>query len=145
MVSFQELNEQNHQISELTKVILYMIQDRTICDTDVTCDLFFELTNKIKNHMDTEERELYKNMLTHSDKNIKQTAENFLSGSAEIKRVFKHYMKRWCHNKNLRIKNHEQFVKDTEHFFELIQERIISETEKLYPLVRVVYGEQMAA
>ena len=145
MVSFQELTEQNHKISELTKVILYMIQDRTICDTDVTCDLFFDLTDKIKKHMDVEERELYKNMLTHSDRNVKQTAENFLSGSAEIKRVFKHYMKRWCYNKNLRIKNHEEFVKDTEHFFELIQDRIISETEKLYPVVRKVYGDQMVA
>lgn len=145
MVTFKELNEQNHKISERTKIILYMIKDRTICDTDVTCELFFDLTDRIKKHMDIEERELYKGMLTHSDKHIKTTAENFLSGSAEIKRVFKHYMKRWCHNKNLRIKNHEQFVQETADLFDMIETRMIHETEKFYPIVRNVYGEQMAA
>ena len=145
MVSFKELNEQNHMIAERAKIILYMIQDRTICDTDVTCDLFFDLTDRVKKHMDIEERELYKSMLTHKDHEIKKTAENFLSGSAEIKRIFKQYMKRWCHNKNLRIKNHEQFVQETTELFEIIQVRIINETEKFYPVVRTVYGEQMAA
>ena len=54
-------------------------------------------------------------------------------------------MKRWCNNKNLRIKNHQQFNKETEDIFELIQVRSINETEKFYPAVRKVYGEQMAA
>ncbi len=145
MVSFKELNEQNHKISERSKIILYMIQDRTICDTDVTCDLFFDLMDRVKKHMDIEERELYKGMLTHSDHTVKQTAENFLSGAAEIKRVYKQYMKRWCHNKNLRIKNHDQFVEETAALFDMIEMRIINETEKFYPVVRSVYGEQMAA
>ena len=145
MVSFKELNEQNHMIAERAKIILYMIQDRSICDTDVTCDLFFDLTDRVKKHMEVEERELYKSMLTSNDPHVKMTAENFLSGAAEIKRVFKQYMKRWCHNKNLRIKNHEQFVKETNEIFSMVQDRIISETEKFYPVVRSVYGEQMAA
>ncbi|WP_198265412.1 hypothetical protein [sulfur-oxidizing endosymbiont of Gigantopelta aegis] len=145
MISFKELNEQNHKIVERSKIILYMIQDRTICDSDVTCDLFFDLTDRIKKHMDIEERELYKNMLTHSDHGIKQTAENFLSGSAEIKRVLKQYMKRWCHSHHLRIKDHDQFVSETEEIFEMIQVRIINETEKFYPAVRSVYGEKMVA
>jgi len=145
MVSFDELNEQNHKIAERTKIILYMIKDREICNTDVTCDLFFDLTDKIKNHMDLEERELYKGLLTHSDKTIKTTAENFLSGSAEIKRIFKHYMKRWCHNKNLRIRNHDQFIQATAEQFDMIETRMIKETEKFYPVVRKVYGEQMVA
>lgn len=145
MVSFKELNEQNHMISERAKIIMYMIQDRSICDTDVTCDLFFDLTDRIKKHMEIEERELYKDLLTNNDQSVKQTAENFLSGQAEIKRVFKQYMKRWCHNKNLRIKNHEQFVQETNEFLNMIQDRIVSETEKFYPVVRSVYGERMVA
>jgi hypothetical protein len=145
MISFKELNEQNHKIVERSKIILFMIQDRAICDTDVTENLFFDLAETVKTHMDIEERELYKSMLTHSDHEIKQTAENFLSGSAEIKRVLKQYMKRWCHANQLRIKNHAQFVKETEEIFEMIQVRIINETEKFYPAVRAVYGEQMAA
>lgn len=145
MVSFKELNEQNHMIAERAKIILYMIQDRTICDTDVTCDLFFDLIERVKGHLDVEERELYRNLLTHNDQKVKNTAENFLSGSAEIKRVFKQYTKRWCRNHKLRIKDHERFVKETNEIFEMIQDRVISETERFYPVVRSVYGEQMAA
>ena len=145
MITFQEINHQNHKILERINIISYMIKDRTICDSDVTCDLFFDLMDRIKSQMDVEERELYKDMLTHNDSTIKTTADNFLSGAAEIRRVYKHYMKRWCHNKNLRIKNYDNFVQETDDFLDLIQLRIIDKTEKFYPVVRSVYGEKMAA
>ncbi|MCU7837474.1 MAG: hypothetical protein KZQ83_19815 [gamma proteobacterium symbiont of Taylorina sp.] len=145
MVTFEEISQHNHKILERINIISYMIKDRTICDSDVTCDLFFDLMDRIKSQMDIEERELYKDMLTHSDHAIKTTADNFLSGAAEIRRVYKHYMKRWCHNKNLRIKNHDNFVQETDDFLDLIQLRIIDKTEKFYPVVRSVYGEKMAA
>ena len=145
MVTFKELNEQNHMIAERAKIIAYMIQDRTICDTDVTNELFFDFVQMVKSHLDIEERELYKKLLTHPEQGVKNTAENFLSGSAEIKRVFKQYTRRWCHNHKLRIKDHDRFVKETNEIFDMIQDRIISETEKFYPVVRNVYGEQMAA
>lgn len=145
MVTFKELNEQNHMIAERAKIIAYMIQDRTICDTDVTNELFFDFVQMVKSHLDIEERELYKKLLTHPEQGVKNTAENFLSGSAEIKRVFKQYTRRWCHNNKLRIKDHDRFVKETNEIFDMIQDRIISETEKFYPVVRNVYGEQMAA
>jgi len=136
MVTIEELQYQNHYIMERSKIILYMIQDRTICDSDVTCDLFFDLTDKIKEHMAVEERELYKDLLTSPDAEVRKIANNFLSGSAEIKRIFKEYMKKWCHNKQLRIKNHAWFISDTKDLFEAVQDRIVKETEKLYPVIR---------
>ena len=145
MISFNELNEQNHKIAELSKVILYMIQDRSICDTDIACDMFFNYVTEVKDHLDREERELYKNLLTHSDIEVKNTATKYLSGSADLKRVFKGYLKKWSRNKELRIKDHEQFVKDTRDMFEMVQDRAIDETENFYPLVRSVTGSQVAA
>ena len=149
MVTFETINHNNHKILERINIIAYMIQDRTICDSDVTCDLFFDLMDRIKSQMDLEERELYKGMLTHNDSLVKTTADNFLSGAAEIRRVYKHYIKRWCHHNNkhnsLRIKNHKQFIAETNDFLDLIQMRIIDKTEKFYPVVRSVYGEKMAA
>jgi len=145
MVTFEQINHHNHKILERINIIGYMIKDRTICDSDVTCDLFFDLMDRIKNQMDIEERELYRDMLTSSDVTVKTTADNFLSGAAEIRRVYKQYMKRWCHNKSLRIKNYKQFVEETDDFLDVIQLRIIDKTEKFYPVVRSVYGEKMAA
>ena len=145
MITFDELTEQNQKIAELAKVVVYLINDRSICDTQTTCDLFFDFLARVKSHLDVEERELYQELLTHRDNDVKMTANKFLSGSSEIKRVFKEYTKRWCKNKQLRIKDHEVFIKETDEMCELVMDRIIDETEHFYPIVRQVYGTRMAA
>ena len=145
MVSFSELHTQNHKITELSKVLLHIINERSLCDTDVTCDIFFDYTTKVKAHLDQEERELYRDLLTHSNSEVKATATKYLSGSADIKRILKSYLKHWCRNKNLRIKDHEKFVHESEEIFNLINDRISDEVENFYPMVREIYGTQMAA
>lgn len=138
MVSFTELNQQNDTITELSNVLCHLIDERSVCDLKVTCDLFFSYVDRVKEHLDLEERELYQSMLLHSDQNIRNTANKFLSGSGEIKRVFGQYLKRWSKNKELRINDHDQFVKDTREMFQLVFNRIEDEVEHLYPTVRAV-------
>lgn len=138
MVSFTELNQQNDTITELSNVLCHLIDERSVCDLKVTCDLFFSYVDQVKAHLDLEERELYQSMLLHSDQNIRNTANKFLSGSGEIKRVFGQYLKRWSKNKELRINDHDQFVKDTREMFQLVFNRIEDEVEHLYPTVRAV-------
>lgn len=138
MVSFEELNQQNDKITELSNVLSYLIDDRAVCDTSVTCELFFEYVDRVRQHLDLEERELYQSLLNHQDGKVCNTARMFLSGSGEIKRVFTQYLKRWCKNKELRIKDHDQFVKETREMFELVLRRIEDEVERLYPTVRTV-------
>ena len=145
MVSFDELNEQNHKISELTQVIMYLIKDRSICDSEVTCALFFDLTDKIKDQLDMEERELYKDLLTHKDQELNVLANEYLSSSVEFKRKLKSYIKYWCHNKSLRIKNHDDFLNKTDELFSIMQDRIVNVTENLYPLVKKINSEKVAA
>ncbi|MEZ5452231.1 MAG: hypothetical protein R3E93_05325 [Thiothrix sp.] len=138
MISFNELNAQNDKITELSNVLSYLIDDRAVCDTSVTCELFFDYADRVRMHLDVEERELYQALLSHKDNKVCNTARMFLSGSGEIKRVFSQYLKRWCKNKELRIKDHAQFVKETREMFELVLRRIEDEVERLYPTVRDV-------
>jgi len=145
MISFEELTEQNHKIAELSKVLSYIIEDRSICDTEVTCDLFFDYAQRVQEHLDVEERELYQALLIHSEKTVNNTAHRFLSGSTAIRKVFKQYLKRWCGNHSLRIRDHGLFVKDTREMFALILQRIQDETEHLYPTVKKVALEKQAA
>ena len=144
MINFAELNKQNHKIAELSKVLSRIIEDRELCDTDVTCDLFFDFTDQVKNHLDVEDKEIYQDLLTHKESRVKNTASRFLSGSAEIKRVFKQYLKHWCHNKTLRIKDHQRFVRETNEMFELVLNRIQDEVEHLYPTVKEIELEKAA-
>lgn len=145
MVPFSTLYQQNDKITELSNVLYYLINDRAICDTAVTGELFFTYVDQVREHLDVEEREIYQVMLAHRESDIRNIANKFLSGSGEIKRVFGQYLKRWCKNKHLLIKDHDQFVKETREMFDLVLRRIEDEVEHLYPTVRAVQGGQMAA
>ena len=97
---------------------------------------FFQ--DMVKEHLDLEERELYQSMLLHSDQRVRQTANKFLSGSGEIKRVFGQYLKQWSRSHELRINDYERFTKDTREMIQLVLNRIEDEVEHLYPTVREV-------
>ncbi|MCK5903190.1 MAG: hypothetical protein KAG28_08560 [Cocleimonas sp.] len=133
MLSLDVLKESNHKIAEHSKVLSVLIRNRELCDTQVMCDIFFRYVDLVREHLNTEDRNLYQSMMIHNDADIKNTARDFMSGSVEIKRVIAQYTKRWCKKGTLRIKNHEQFISDTEDIFELVWKRIINESEHLYP------------
>jgi hypothetical protein len=143
MIPFDTLNVQNHEVSELSKVLTVLIQDREICDTTITCDLFLRYTDKVKTHLDMVDKTLFSDLLSHSDSKINATANRFLNGSREIKRIFNSYTHKWC-AKGLHIYNHDQFIAETQEIFRLIQGRTLAETEELYPLARQVENEKLA-
>ena len=133
MISYMELHEQNHKITELSNVLSYLINERSMCDTTVSCELFFRYVAMVREHLEVEERELYQLLLVHEDNDVRNTGRKFLSGSGEIKRVFGQYLKRWCKGKELRIRDHDAFVRDTREIFGLVIRRIDDETVHLYP------------
>jgi len=148
MLTFSELHEQNHKITELSNVFLYLIQDRSMCDTACARDLFFDYKARVKEHIEVVDQRLCSKLISYPDQQVKNTADRFLSGSTEIKRIFSDYVKDWCSEKDrtLTIRNHDDFVKDTREMFGLVLERIQRETEHLYPLIRKLEdGGKLAA
>jgi hypothetical protein len=147
MVTFAELHAQNHKITELSNVFLYLIKDRAMCDTEVACDLFFDFTKKVREHVELVDKQLCGRLISHPDQAVKNTANRFLSGSAEIKRIFASYLRDWCSEKHkeLNVRNHERFVEETNQMFTLVMERIQRETEHLYPLIRKLEQRDLAA
>ena len=139
MITYEELNEQNHRITELSNVLSYLFKDRSMCDTGSCCDLFYHYVDLVKKHIDLVDRDMYSDMLASPDKKINNVARNFMSGSLEVKRILKDFSRHWCpsrKNDALKIKDHEKFLKDTDALFEIVLQRILDETEHLYPLVR---------
>jgi hypothetical protein len=139
MITYAELNEQNHRITELTNVLSYLFKDRSMCDTGSCCDLFYRYVSLVKKHIEMVDKDMYSDLLKSPDKKINNVARNFMSGSVEIKRILKTFTKRWCPTKkkdSLHINEHALFMKDTEELFEIVLQRILDETEHLYPLVR---------
>ena len=139
MITYAELHEQNHRITELTNVLNYLFKDRAMCDTGSCCELFYRYVDLVKNHIQMVDKDMYSDLLKSPDDKINNVARNFMSGSVEIKRILKDFTKRWCPTKRkdtLRINEHARFMKDTEELFEIVLQRILDETEHLYPLVR---------
>ncbi len=144
MIAFQDLHIRNHEIAELSKVLKTLIQDREICDTDITCELFERYTDKVKTQIDFEDKNLYSILLASKDKKHNALANRFLEGGRELKRIFNKYQHRWCSN-GLKISDHDLFINETLDVFVMIEDRIIALTEELYPAVRVTDQSNMAS
>ena len=139
MLTYKELNEQNHRITELSNVLRYLLKDRAMCDTGSCCNLFNNYVTLVKEHMDTVDKNMYSDLLASPDEKVNNVAKNFMSGSVEVKKILLKFTKKWCpsHTSNeLRIKNHDAFITSTDELFDLVLQRILDETEHLYPLVR---------
>ena len=140
MTTYEELHEQNHRITELSNVLRYLFEDRSMCDTGSCCDLFYRYMELVKEHIDIVDRDMYSDLLKSPDRNINNVAKNFMSGSIEVKKILKDFNKQWCDTKSkkksLKISSHEQFLDDTDELFNIVLDRIQDETEHLYPLVR---------
>ncbi|MCB1877123.1 MAG: hypothetical protein KDH88_14200 [Chromatiales bacterium] len=147
MITFEQLNQQNHEIMELSRVLNYLISDRLICDTCTARDVFFSYIDSAREHLELEDKEIYANLLGKGDTDARNVADRFMSGSREIKRMLDQHMKRWAYpgRKELRIGDHNGFVTDTQELTQLIQDRIVAETEHLYPVIRRITGSAVYA
>jgi hypothetical protein len=146
MITFDELNTQNHKITELSNVLLYLFEDRSMCDTESACNLFFKYIERVTEHL-TDVDHLYAVLLTDKNQEVNNIANRFMSGEQEIKRIIAKYVKTWCNKKRqeLVIADHDKFLKDTQEIFHMILARIQDETEKMYPLVREIRGDEKHA
>ncbi len=145
MTNITQLNQQNKKIKELSNVLNYLIKDKEMCNSEVTCDLFLTYVENVTDHLYLEEREVYRHLLNHNDLKVRNLTSDFFSGSIEIKKIFNEYLGRWCKNKKLRIVRHEEFLQDSEEIFHLVEKRINAETDILYPMIMNTLGEELAA
>ena len=146
MVSYQELHKQNHKITELTNILEHLLGDRSLCDSQVTCDLFFDYVTAVKDHLAVTDSAMYSKLLGSGDQKLNNVANRFMGGSREINRIFSAYLKRWCRikNKELVIREYDAFMRDTHEMFAMVLDRIQDETEHLYPAVQRLTGDHQA-
>lgn len=139
MITYEELNEENHKITELSNVLSFLIKDRSLCDSETCCSMFYNYMDKVNDHIHNVDSNLYVDLLKDSSTEVNNTAKNFMSGSQEIKRIMSSYKKRWCSKKTQDLTiggEHEKFIQETDDMFEMILNRIQDETEHLYPMIR---------
>jgi len=133
---FENIHAHNHKLRELSLVVVYLLQERSMCDTETANSLFCETLMKIDEHLRMIDH-LYARLLSQKDEKASRTAKMFMSGEIELKKIIAEYKKAWFakNRPELRVGNHPQFIKDTEELFEIVLSRIEDETENLYPLL----------
>ncbi|HHB12898.1 MAG TPA: hypothetical protein ENK62_06840 [Chromatiales bacterium] len=147
MLTFAELNAQNHRITELTNVLSKLLSDRSLCDSSITCDLFYQYVEEVKKHLEITDRKLYTQLLTSGDNRMTTVASRFMGGSKEIKRIFNAFIRKWCDPRHhaLKVADFEEFSRATDEMFGMVLDRIQDEVEHLYPLLREVRGDNLRA
>lgn len=145
MAPFDELHLQNHKLVELSVVLTYLLQERSMCDTETANSLLFLFLDKFDEHMKTVDS-LYQRLLNSREQQRSKVAEQFMSGERELKRILGQFIKKWCvkGRKGLIIGDHEQFHKDTQELFDIVLSRIQDETERLYPHVREIQEDSQS-
>ncbi len=138
MTDYDKLHEENHKITELANILTLLLSDRALCDSEVTCELFFRYVDKVNNHLLQTDSALYAKLLAAGDQKSRNLVDRFAGGSQEINRLFRSYTKKWCkmRSKTLRISDYDDFMRETREVFQMVLNRIQDETEHLYPAVR---------
>lgn len=137
MTTIDDLQLQNHKLTEASNVLVYLLQERSMCDTETASKILFGFLELLYEHFKQIDS-LYKGLLTGTTKEAGFMAEKFMSGEVELKRIINKYVSKWCikDRKQLKISDHEKFLSDTRQLFKFVLSRIQDETENLYPLIR---------
>lgn len=143
MVTYNDLYVESDKITELTNILITLLGNRQICDLEITCELFRRYVDAVNKHLEVSDSDIYLQLLRSSDDRAHNMANKFMSGTREIKLIFKHYQK--CrHDKKsntLIIGNYEEFLKETTEMFDIVLDRLQDEAEHLYPFVRQLTGD----
>ncbi len=60
MVTYAQLHQENHQLTELSNVLDYLIDNRPLLDTEICCELFYKYFNDVAAHLETVDKNLYR-------------------------------------------------------------------------------------
>jgi len=138
----EAFHKQAHKITELNNVLGALLSERSLCDSKITCELFFRYVNAVKHHLNHTESGVFAQLLANSDEQTCKAVGRFIDGSHEIKRIFSSYTKKWCHKHELKIDDYQSFYDDTIDVFNLVLRRLQDETENLYPLIEANQAER---
>jgi len=147
MIDLATLHEQNHKITEISNVFVYLAGERALCDTETACRLFFDYGNRLQEHLDQVDQLVKRHLSGHGEPRTTNLARKLVADSGLLRFNCRKYLERWTEpgKERFRIADHQAFVAETQALFELVLERIERETELLYPLLRQVENDARRA
>lgn len=104
--------------------------------------LLCSLADKMKEHLAETNRQLYPEMLTHQDPNVKSVAWGFINGEKPLRKLFDDYHKKWL--KDCDFQFTQEFIQESNEVFSNILRRIEREENVLFPKLEHL-GDSLSA
>ena len=134
MYSLDELKTQNQELSDLCAVLSVLLEERSLHNNPYVCELMARFKEKVWMHLVFEDNTIYSALSGHGNSHVSEAAKDFHDSARHIKKRFSSYIRRWC-NPAVGESEHDQLVVESREIFQMIQERIQFENEKMFPLV----------
>ncbi len=136
MVNVAEFSRENQELTDLCAVLDVLVVNADMRGNPVFCELLSRFSEKIRAHLDHEDRAMYAELLSHEDKSVNEVANRFINNTHQLRTILSSYIKRWCHvpRGGDDMTGHEEFMQETHEIFDLVRHRIDLEKNKLFPV-----------
>ncbi len=134
MYSLDELKAQNQEISDLCAVLSVLVEQKSLHNNPFVCELMARFKEKVWLHLVFEDNTIYSALSRHDNSSVSGVAKDFHDSARELKKRFSSYVRRWC-NASIGESEHAELVAESRKIFQLINDRVEFENEKMFPLV----------
>ncbi len=132
MIPIEEFRAENREIKDLCTLLTASIEDYSLRQNSVVCELLDRFVARVKAHLIHEDRSIYGDLLKMHTPKARNVANHFLGNTQELKRIFNAFSRDWCRKPHPE-KEHAKYIKETKEIFRLICDRIEFEENKIFP------------
>lgn len=132
MIPLDEFTAENREIKDLCTILDISIDQYSLRDNTIICELLERFVAKVKAHLSHEDRSIYRDLLKQHTKEADLLADHFLGNTQELKRIFNVYSRDWCRKPQSETK-YAKYVDESREMFKLVCDRIKFEEEKIFP------------
>ncbi|CAH2212236.1 hemerythrin domain-containing protein [Tepidibacter aestuarii] len=138
MANISNLKRQHIEVIDTIKIIDKLIKNNDFekYSSDIAKNISM-LSGKLKIHLDTEDKFLYPKLIKHDSTEVKDKANKYIDEMGNICKIFIEYKNRF-NTKSKITNNLDEFIKESNYTFDMIQKRIHKEDIDLYPLLEKV-------
>lgn len=132
MIPLEEFRAENSEIKDLCNILNFSVDQYSLRDNIVVCELFERFVDRVKDHLIHEDRSIYRDLLKKHTQEADHVADHFLGNTQELKRIFNEYTRDWCRKPHTE-RDHAKYVDESKEMFRLVCDRITFEENKIFP------------
>ncbi len=132
MIPIDEFSAENREIKDLCNILGVSIDQYSLRNNSIVCELLERFVNKVRAHLSHEDRSVYRDLLKRHTHEADVLADHFLGNTQELKRIFNVYKRDWCTKPHSEAQ-HVKYVEESREIFKLVCDRIAFEENKIFP------------